>query len=62
MLLEQVVQVVPSLVVEVEVLALSLALGAHHLGNGWPVTPMLHKAWQREKRLGWDLKLKLTQI
>lgn len=32
-LLEQVLQVVPSLVVEIEVLALSLTLGAHHFGN-----------------------------
>lgn len=42
MLLEQVVQVVTSLVVEIEVLALCLAFGAHHFGNGCPVSPVLN--------------------
>ena len=42
-LLEQVVQVVAPLVVEVEVLALGLALGAHHLVDGRPVPPVLHQ-------------------
>lgn len=42
MLLEQVVQVVTSLVVEIEVLALCLTFGAHHFCNGRPVSPMLN--------------------
>lgn len=50
MLLEQVVQVVTSLVIEIEVLALCLTFGAHHFGNGCPVSPMLNKSWYRTKR------------
>lgn len=42
MLLQQVVQVMTPLVVEIEVLALRLAFGAHHFGNGRPVSSMLN--------------------
>lgn len=41
MLLEQVVQVVASLVIKIEVLALCLAFGTHHFGDGCPVSPVL---------------------
>lgn len=50
MLLQQVVQVVTSLVIEIEVLALCLAFGAHHFGNSCPVSPMLNKPWCRTER------------
>jgi len=50
MLLQQVVQVVTSLVIEIEVLALCLTFGAHHLGNGCPVSTMLNKPWRGMKR------------
>lgn len=48
---QQVVQVVPPLVVKVEVLALRLALGAHHLSNGWPVPAVLHQPCRGKETL-----------
>lgn len=45
---QQVVQVVPPLVVEVEVLALRLTLGAHHFSDGWPVPAVLYQPCRRK--------------
>lgn len=50
MLLEQVVQIVTSLVIEIEILALRLTFGAHHFGNGCPVPSMLNEPLWRTKR------------
>lgn len=41
MLLEQVIQVMAPLVVKIKVFALCLTFGAHHFGNGCPVSAML---------------------
>lgn len=43
MLLEQVVQVVTPLVVKIKVFALGLTFGAHHFGDGCPVSTMLNE-------------------
>lgn len=45
MLLQNLVQFLPLLVVEVEVLALGHSLGAHHLGDGGPIPTILEEAW-----------------
>lgn len=39
------------LVVEVEVLALRLALGAHHLSDGWPVPAVLYQPCGKKETL-----------
>lgn len=62
MLLQQVVQVVTSLVIEVEVLALCLAFGAHHFGNSCPVSPMLNKPWCRAERDDAKSKIQLEYL
>ena len=46
-LLQDGLQVELLLVVEVEVLALGLRLGAHSVGNGRPVATMLQQSWPR---------------
>lgn len=43
MLLEQVIQVVTPLVVKIKVFALRLTFGAHHFGNGCPVSAVLNE-------------------
>lgn len=57
---QQVIQVVPSLVVEIEVLALRLALGAHHFRNGRPVPAVLHQPCERKETL-YDPSVKTFQ-
>lgn len=51
---QQVVQVVPPLVVEVEVLALRLTLGAHHFSDSRPVPAVLYQSCRRRERLACD--------
>lgn len=43
MLLEQVIQVMAPLVVKIKIFALCLTFGAHHFGNGCPVSAMLNE-------------------
>ena len=45
MLLQNLVQFLPLLVVEVEVLALGHGLGSHHFGDGGPIPTILEEAW-----------------
>ena len=47
-LLQNLIQFLPLLVVKVEVLALRHRFGAHHLGNAGPVPTILEKAWKSD--------------
>lgn len=38
-----------SLVIEIEVLALSFTFSAYHFGNGCPVSPVLDKPWSKTR-------------
>lgn len=46
-LLQDLIQVLPFLVVEIEVLTLRHGLGAHHPGDGRPVPAMFQETWGR---------------
>lgn len=50
MLLQDLVQFLPLLVVEVEVLALRDGLGAHQLGDSRPVAAILEKSCRQNKK------------
>lgn len=45
MLLQNLVEFLPLLIVEVEILALGHSFGAHHLGDGRPIPTILEKTW-----------------
>lgn len=52
MLLQNLIQFLSLLVVEVEVLALRDGFGAHHLGNGRPVSTILEQTYGVKVREG----------